>query len=88
MKKKKKLAELKRSSLHLQNNASINFPDGPDGGPYANNFSTQVILARNAQALFVLPGTSSTLVNNNNNPDGESSPTSFGEGHNEDSGIA
>jgi hypothetical protein len=47
-----------------------------------------VIRARNAQALFVLPGASSTLLNNNNNPDGESSPTSFGEGHNEDSEIA
>lgn len=48
--------------------------------------------ARNAQALFVLPGASSTHLNNN--ADGESSPTSFGEGsaaaaaaQNEDSGI-
>ena len=89
IKKKKKLAELKHSEMLPQKTGKkLHFPDGSEGGPYNNNFSTQVIRARNAQALFVLPGASSTLQNNH----GESSPTSFGEGSaaaapNEDSGI-
>ena len=89
IKKKKKLAELKHSEMLPQKTGQKhNFFDGSEGGPYNNNFSTQVMLARNAQALFVLPGASSTLQNNH----GESSPTSFGEGSaaaapNEDSGI-